>query len=723
MKADRWLLLLTALLLMAHPARTQKPTPPKAKLPADAERWVAQTLKKMTLEEKLGQLVVVYYFGGFVSAESEEYRELLREVEQNHIGGFVVKTRRSPLQIELSQVYPTAVLANQLQSRAKVPLLVAADFERGTAMRLEEGTAFPFPMGVAAAYTTGRITALEARAVGVQWIFAPVADVNSNADNPIINTRSFGEDPQRVAEFASAFVRGAEENGCLATVKHFPGHGDTSTDSHLNLPVIRGDRARLEQVELVPFRAAIAAGVSTIMTGHLAVPALEPDPDLPATLSSKILTGLLRKELGFDGIVVTDALDMGGVTLRFSPPEIAVRSVQAGADVLLVPPVPDAALAALKDAVLSGRISMARIDEAVTRVLRAKAKVGLHKKKLVDVEALGTVFGRPEFLHQAQDIADRGATLLRDTAHLLPLDATRPLRIFLLILSGDPDPYPGEDLEREIRWRVDSLDVARADMRFVQAGTLQLPPPEKYDLAIAALFVRVADRKGTVALPEEEAALVSQLLATGKPVVTIGFGSPYLIERFPSAQAWLGVFSTFDVAQRAAARALFGQVAIGGHLPVSIPGVAKLGDGLAVAANPMKLRAVGPDAETRLKPALDILDRAVADHAFPGGVLAVGHGGQLILHAFGRQTYESGAPPVVPDTIYDVASLTKPVVTSTLVALLVAGGQIQLAAPVERYLPEWATGPNPEWRARATVRRTRPSEAQPSTRRTSPDAP
>src|SRR2546428_390753 len=405
--ANRWLLLLTALLLMAQISRTAKPSTAGAalsptKLSADGEKWVAQTLKSMTLEEKLGQLVMVFYYGGFLAAESPGYKDLLRQVEQNHLGGFVVQTRGAPLGIERSQVYPTAVLANHLQSHAKIPLLIGADFERGTAMRLDEGTSFPLAMAVAAtgspqdAYTVGRITAIEARAAGVQWVFAPVADVNSNPDNPIINTRSFGEDPQRVAEFVAAFVRGVEENGALATAKHFPGHGDTATDSHIDLPIVRADRKRLESEELVPFRAAIAAGVSSIMTGHLSVPAYEPDPNVPATLSPNILTGLLRRQLGFKGLVVTDAMSMGGITVRYPPGEAAVRAFLAGSDAVLMPPVPNAAFEALRDAVRTGRISKARLDESVTRLLSAKARLGLYKSKLVDLNAVNAEVGKPE---------------------------------------------------------------------------------------------------------------------------------------------------------------------------------------------------------------------------------------------------------------------------------------------------------------------------------------
>jgi beta-N-acetylhexosaminidase len=711
---SRWLLLL-AVLLMATTGHTQKspraPDAPKpAELSSEGQRWVAHTLKAMSLDEKIGQLFAVWAYGSFLSTESQDYKDLLRDVEEKHVGSFAISTQGSPLGIERSQVYPTAVLVNTLQKHAKVPLLIGADFERGTGMRIDEGASFPFPMAVAAtgrpedAYTIGKITALEARAVGVPWIFAPDADVNSNPANPIINTRSFGEDPARVSEFVAAFVRGVEENGGLATAKHFPGHGDTSTDSHLDLPTVNSDRAHLDRVELAPFRAAIAAGASTIMTGHLAVPALEPDPNVPATMSPKITTDLLRGQMGFEGLVVTDALEMGGVTVRYSPGEVAVRSILAGADVLLIPPVLDAALQAVRDAVASGRIPMARLDEAVTRVLRAKAKLGLNKSKLVDLDALARNFDRPEFDKAALDIADRGITLLRDDQHILPLDSTKPSRVLLVAVSGDNDPYPAGNLENEIRWRVDSLASVRMDTRFVRADTVKLPLPDTYDVAIAAIFVRVADRKGSVGLPDDEAAVVNRLLAAGKPVVVACFGSPYLAERFPSAKTWIAAFSTIEVAQWAMGRAIFGQTAVSGRLPVNVPGVAALGAGLDMDAHPMELREGDAKAEAKLHRAYDVLDQAVADHAFPGGVLAVGYQDELIIHEFGRQTYDAKSPAVNVDTIYDAASLTKPVVTATLIALQVEAGRIGLDLPVARYIPEWNDGPNPDWRKTVTIR-------------------
>jgi beta-N-acetylhexosaminidase len=390
--------------------------------------------------------------------------------------------------------------------------------------------------------------------------------------------------------------------------------------------------------------------------------------------------------------------------VRYPPGEAAVRSILAGDDVLLVPPVLDAALQAVREAVASGRIPMATLDEAVTRVLRAKAKLGLNKSKLVDLDALSRNFDRPDFDKAALDIADRGITLLRDDQHILPLDSTKPQRVLLVAISGDSDPYPAGNLEGEIRGRADSLNVVRMDTRFVLAGTMKLPPPDTYDVAIAAIFVRVADRKGSVGLPDDEAAVVDRLLAAGKPVVVACFGSPYLVERFPAAKTWIAAFSTVDVAQWAMGRALFGQVPVGGRFPVHVPGVAALGAGLDLPANPMELKEASSQEENGLQPAFDVLDRAVADHAFPGGVLAVGYKNKLIVHGFGRQTYDAKSPAVNVDTIYDAASLTKSVVTTTLVAMQVEAGRLGLDWPVGRYIPEWNEGPNPDWRRTVTIR-------------------
>jgi len=694
-------------------ALPQTATAPGALTP-DENKWVETTLKQMSVEEKVGQLLFTSYHGSFTSSDSAAYADMMRDVEQLHVGGFINVTHGSPLGFLKSQAYPSAVLSNQLQSRSKLPLLMGADFERGTAMRLDEGTSFPTAMALAAAgnpkdaYTMGKITALEARAAGIQWIYAPDADVNSNPANPIINTRSFGEDPQHVSEFVTEFIRGVQENGGLATAKHFPGHGDTTADSHIDLPAVSADRERLEKVDLAPFRAAIAAGVGSIMTGHLNVPALEPDPNTPATLSSRILTDLLRKQLGFEGLIVTDAMDMGGITVRLAPGDAAVRAVLAGVDALLMPPVPEAAFSALLDAVKSGQISRERLDASVRRILQAKAHLGLQKNRLVDVAALNSKFGSVAWQAESQEISDRGVTLLRDTPHRLPLDATKPARALLTCLYADPEPYPGEDLERELRKRFDSVITLRADTKFAKAENLKLPSVDSYDVAILALFVRVSDRKGDVDIPADQFPLIEQIYRAGKPVISVGLGSPYLIERLPQAETWLSVFGISDVAQISVARALFGEIPVRGRLPVTIPGEnLKAGFGVQLPATPMTVQPMDVLSEVKLQPAFEVIEKAIADRAFPGATLAVGYHGKLSLHAFGNLRYDAKSPAVSIHTMYDIASLTKVVVTTTLVEKLVEGdfpSPLSLDSPIERYLPEWSTGPQPEWRHKVTVR-------------------
>src|SRR5215472_2156958 len=725
------LLLLPILLLSFMTARTHSRSTKPAKpvisektsdqrssflnsLTPEQQEWVETTLRQMTLEEKVGQLLLTTYHGSFIARDSDTYSRMMHDIDDLHVGGFITITHGSPLGIVKDQAYPTAVLANQLQSKSKYPLLIGADYERGTAQRVDEGTSFPTAMAVAAggdskdAYTMGKITALEARAVGVQWVYAPVCDVNNNPNNPIINTRSFGENPSRVSDFVTEFIRGVQENGAMATAKHFPGHGDTATDSHIDLPIIQASRERMETLELVPFRAAIAAGVGSIMTGHLNVPAFEPDPAVPATLSPNILTDLLRKQLKFEGLVITDALDMGGITVRYAPGEAAVRAFLAGADALLMPPVPDAAYEGLLSAAQSGRIPSDRLDASLRRLLQAKAHLGLSQDRLVDISTLNEKFGRTDWQQTAQEISDRGITLLRDTQHLLPLDGTKPTRALLVALYADPEPYPGADLEPQLRARLDSLVSLRADTKVVRADTLKLPPPDSYDLAILALFVRVSDRKGDIDVPAEQLPLINQIYKSGKPVVTLGLGSPYLIERFPQAGTWLSAFGISDVAQISLAHALFGETPVRGHLPVTIPGVdMKAGYGIELPADPMKLQPMDIRADAQLQPAFSVIENAIADQAFPGATLAVGYHGKVSYHAFGHLSYGKDSPATKLDTMYDIASLTKVVVTTTLVEKLVEGdfpSPLELDAPIERYLPQWASGPQPEWRHKVTDR-------------------
>ena len=701
------LLLLSWLLLPAALAEA-----PEQKLARSDDRWVRRTLERMSLDEKIGQLLMVPYYGGFASTDSEEFLRLARQVRELHVGGLIVSTRpQRPTGFERSEVYGLAQMTNRLQQLAPVPVLVAADFERGAGFRVRDTTSFPHNMTLGAAgdpelaYRMGRTAASEARALGVHWLLAPVVDVNNNPLNPIINIRSFGEDPAEVGQLAAAFIRGCQEAGALCTAKHFPGLGDTSLDPHLELAAVTVDRARLEQVELVPFKTAIEAGVAAVMTEHIVVPALDPEP-VAATFSYAITTELLRNQMGFEGLIITDDVSMNAIANHIWPGEAAVRAFEAGADVILsMSRQPEVAFAALRRAVESGRVREARLNQSVERILRAKARLGLPRQSQVNLEQVEALINNPRFQEQAQEMADRGVALLRDDAGFLPLDSTRPQRGLLLIVSADPDPFPGAELERELTPRVDSLQVVRADRLFFKPEEVPLPAASLYDWSLVAVFVRVADRKGNVALPPNLAALVSTVVNNGKPSALLILGSPYLAERFPQAKTVLCTFSTAEITERAAIRALFGQTGLSGRLPVTIPGAAERGAGLARAAVPMELAAATPDDEARLAPVFKLLDAATAQGVAPGGVLAVGLEGRLAaVHPFGRLRYSSDAPPVQPDTLYDLASLTKVVATTTAAMMLYERGALPLDARVVDYLPELKQGPDAAAKARITVR-------------------
>ena len=709
--APKRLACLALALLLAAPLFAGDENGPK-ELPRAARRWINKTLKEMTVEERIGQLIMAPFFGQFANIESEAYTQLVRQVRELHLGGVVVATRsKRPTGYDKTDVYGLTRMLNRLQRVAAIPLLVAADFERGASFRVNTTTDFPYKMTVGAAgsaelaYEMGRVTAQEARALGVHMVLAPVADVNNNPENPIINIRSFGEDPEQVARLVAAFVRGVEENGALATAKHFPGHGDTSVDSHLNLPVITGDRERLDTLELVPFRAAIDAGVSSVMPGHLAVPAVDPDETTPATFSRAILTGLLREQMGFDGIIITDAMVMNAITNEFWAGEAAVRAVEAGVDIVLMPPDPRVAFDALRRAAESGRLSIERVDESVRRILTAKARMGLYDNVTVTPEEAERSVAKPASKRIARELAEKGITLLRDDAGLLPIDSTKPQRGLLFIVSGDESVYPGEALEQEMKPRVDELLTVRTDPFYFPPDRLELPEPDQYDWTVVAVFVRVASYREEIGLPDEMKEVIDRVLADDKPAVLLVMGSPYAAQQFPEVKTALLSFGTATVSQRAAARALFGQTAITGRLPVTLPETAERNTGLDRPTAPMTLVDATEENHARFAPVVSILEAAVAHDTTPGGVLAVGHRGSLVaLQPFGRYTYDDYAAPVAADSVYDLASLTKVVGTTTAAMQLIENRRLDLDAPIVRYLPEFGQGPDPAWREQVLVR-------------------
>ena len=578
------------------------------KLSKKEEDWVGKTLRSMTLDEKIGQMIIAEANVVFWNREGAEYRKLRHHIVDNKVGGVILFR---------SQVWPAAVVTNRWQEMAKAPLLISADLEMGPGMRLDDTPWWAPNMAVAAtgdpkwARLQGEATALQARAVGVNWLLAPVADVNNNPDNPVINTRSYGEDPATVAQFVRDFIEGAQAAGAMACAKHFPGHGDTATDSHIGLPVVDVGRSRLENLELVPFRAAIAAGVGSIMSAHIALPQIETDlaapvrnlsereaaaaeflsrtearttrVTLPSTLSPKIMTGLLRQELKYDGLIVTDALSMAGVAARYTPAQAAVRSVRAGADVITKSPDIDAAIAGIRDAVAKGEITEARINASVERVLRAKAALGLSVKRAVDLREVDSVMSNPRFNEIAQQIADRSITLVRDEPGRLPLDPKA--RLLNVTFTDEEDRAITKVFVDELSSRAAQVESLLLDHHATESDVWHLLArldEGKYDAVIFSVAVRARSGKGSVALPPVGKRLSDELIKRKLPLIVVSFGNPYLLATMPNAPSYLLAYSPFEVSQRAVAKAVFGEIEAGGKLPAAIPRLYPRGHGLSI---------------------------------------------------------------------------------------------------------------------------------------------
>ncbi len=569
------------------PIVKKEPPAPALKGSPAVRRW----LRNMTLRDEVAQLVFIAFHGEAPNSRTREYRKFMRLIAETKVGGLVLVNISNGRVVAHAEPYALATFLNRMQRLTRIPLMVGGDFERGASMRVDGTTIFPHAMAFGAtgepAFSRyeGEVTAREARALGVHWVYYPVADVNNNPDNPIINIRSFGENPQAVAAFVRAFIEGAhadKNNYVMATAKHFPGHGDTAVDTHLNLASITADRARLETTELVPFRAAIEAGVDSIMTAHIAVPALAP-PDLPATLSPAILTGLLRNELGFTGLVVTDALEMGGIAKGFTSGEAAVRALEAGADTLLMPADPDAAIKAVISAIESGRLTRQRIRDSVMKILAAKEKMGLDRKRLVDLEGIGDVVDSPESNEKAQEIADRAVTLVRNSGNMIPLSA--PDRACFLVLGESRYSTGGQAFAQEVRNRQRNANVVTLDpsmaLADVDSGLARLLSCDSY---VVAAFASVVANRGTTGLSGELPHAIETLAASGKPVALVALGNPYLLRGFSNVTAYLATFSTVPPSEVAAVRALWGEIDISGHLPVTIPELAPLGAGIQLKA-------------------------------------------------------------------------------------------------------------------------------------------
>ncbi len=592
---------LPQVVLTAPQSAVSSPQPQRFEPSKKSWDFAAKYVKKMTVDEKIGQLVHVGINAKFANRESSFFKTLQRDVVENKIGGIIFFG---------APIYETTIIGNRMQELAKTPLLMSLDAETGIGMRFEDATNFPWAMAVAAtgnpdyAYKMGVVTGREARAVGIQHVYAPVLDVNNNADNPVINVRSFGEDPETVAKFGVAFANGIQSQKVIATAKHFPGHGDTAVDSHRGLPIIEVPRARLDSLELVPFKKAIEAGIGSIMIAHIALPQIDGEEvkplkeykggdaeagaeivtqsaTIPATLSAKVQTDLLRKEMGFKGLIVSDAMSMSGLTLYFTQEEAGVRAVLAGTDILEKPTDADSILRGLRAAVASGRIPMSRLDESVTRQIAWKHELGLFKQRITPIDQMDQIVSSPDVNALTDEIANAAITLVRQGEGDLPLDRSKKIAV-LGISNGFDGPGTMGSLVGTLR-----SNGLRFTSGYLQENSLKEQADaarkavNEADVVVVGLYGRVrSGAKNSVGIPENGAAILREALAANKKVIGISFGNPYVLSSFPEMKTYLVAYGDMPSLQRASGRAILGMQEITGRLPISLPGLHQRGTGI-----------------------------------------------------------------------------------------------------------------------------------------------
>ncbi|MGM0547036.1 MAG: glycoside hydrolase family 3 N-terminal domain-containing protein [Bacteroidota bacterium] len=647
-------------------------------------------LSQMTLREKIGQLFFIRANGNFQSEDHSQYQKLLRQVKKYGVGGITFFS---------GDIYAQAVMTNKLQQTANIPLWISQDMEYGAAMRVNGTTRFTPAMGVAAtqnpdyAYWMGKITAQEAKALGVHQVYAPVLDVNNNPLNPVINVRSFSADPDVVSLFGNKFIEGVQSENVISTAKHFPGHGDTDIDSHLSLPVIKYDFARLDSLELKPFRSAINNGLNSIMSAHIAFPKISPDTALPATMDPSIVNGILADSLDFKGMVVSDGLEMRGISSHFSPGKAVIEALKAGVDLMLLSPDELTAIHEIELAVQSGKISEERIDQSVRKLLQWKKQKNLFEDRQVDIDSLSGKINRRSNQLIADEISRKSLTLLKNDDAVLPIRANDHSKIMVVSVSDGSSGNAGSSFVSQLRNHHPDVVSHVLDKRTSKEEKEEMrKDAKKADLIIIGSFVYV--RTGEEAQMRIKDLDLLKDLTDDKPSALIAFGNPYIVEDLPDTEVQLLAWSANSSQVRNTVPALFGGSEISGRLPINIPGMYSIDHGLYLPQTSLRddepeVAGLSPDSLNQIE---DLMNEAVFDSTFPGGVVTVVRNGTIAYQeGFGYQTYEK-LNAVEDDEIYDLASLTKVTATTPAIMKLVEEGKINLDDKVGEYISTFSEG-------------------------------
>jgi len=675
--------------------------------------WAEQTLDELTLREKISQMLIYSMHLDFRNNENTQWQEINELIETDGIGGIHLWRGNTGL---------SATMLNEMQRESKVPILVDMDIEKGMQQRYPEGTQIPPVMALAAsnyrknAFDAGKIVALEGRSVGIHWNLAPVIDVNNNPDNPIINTRAFSDDPKMVSDFAISYIKGLRSGGMLSTAKHFPGHGDTQTDSHKSLATIPSDSARLWSVELAPYKDVIEAGVDAVMISHLIAPDYQPNSNTPATLSKFWIQDILRGKLGFTGAIVTDAMDMGGVANGFSDDYALINAINAGCDIIIQKHNYKKAIDVIENAVRNGIIEEQRINDAAIQMLRLKEKVGLNHSKKVNFKTMQSNLGLAESHRVAEKIAQQSITIVKNEQNILPLNLSKIKNVKVIDVYGSTYNHEQSISTKEIiknNVPIKSFVVDETDNTdYLESVSEKIG---ENDILIINVFAKPRAWKGTVGLNEDQTAFIKMLMDKTKQIIMVSYGNPYIIRDFADIPAYICAWESQSNLQKAGANAVLGKGNFNGKLPIDIPDIAKRGRGLKIenSFKPLKsywsaksnaLKRVLPyEVDANIDRIKTLLTKAVADSAFPGGVLLASKNEKVFINeAFGYHTYAKEKLDS-RGSIFDLASITKVVSTTSAIMKLFDDGKINIDDPVGKYIPEFVDSDVKDAELRKTV--------------------